>query len=149
MSAMNEPPSGASRMVAGPLITRDHPAGAMNVFPATVVFGESAVTRSGACAPTGRLAAPSTRARTRIWMSRSEKGFMNMLPVKQDEARNDVGPRIRRDDGQGCMAGVIVKCRGNELEGYILPTRLSRWVVAGGGAVAAGCSRPRLRDDAH
>src|SRR5262245_25796454 len=47
MSAILEPGSGAVRMVAGPLTTRLQPSGAMNVLPATVVFGVSAASRSG------------------------------------------------------------------------------------------------------
>src|SRR5262249_9460758 len=60
-SAIWEPGSGALRMVAGPLTTTLQPSGAMNVFPATVVFGVSAVIRSGTaslgCAAAGADAA--------------------------------------------------------------------------------------------
>src|SRR5688572_13643926 len=48
INAMNDPPSGASRIVAGPRTSRDQPAGATNVLPATVVLGESTATRSAA-----------------------------------------------------------------------------------------------------
>src|SRR5688572_15711260 len=65
--AMNEPPSGASRMVAGPRTTSDQPAGATKVFPATVVLGVSAVMRSGSAASAThepvRLIRRLTRAR--------------------------------------------------------------------------------------
>src|SRR5262245_21195468 len=66
---MNDPPSGASRMVAGPRTTIDQPAGATNVLPATVVFGESAAMRSGACAAAvaaSALPSPTTDATTRV-----------------------------------------------------------------------------------
>src|SRR5262249_1476577 len=48
--AIQEPPPGASRIVAGPLTRIDHPLGAMKGLPRTVAFGESAESRSVACA---------------------------------------------------------------------------------------------------
>src|SRR5262245_19471134 len=53
---MCEPPCGGSRIVAGPFTLIPHPSGAMNVFPATVVFGVSAAMRSiGAALGSGSL----------------------------------------------------------------------------------------------
>src|SRR5215467_10334826 len=46
ISAIREPASGASRIVAGPRTVIAQPAGAMNVAPSTVVRGVSAVSRS-------------------------------------------------------------------------------------------------------
>src|SRR6185503_18860907 len=67
-SAMNEPPSGASRTVAGPRTTSDQPAGATNVLPATVVLGVSAVIFSAASSvrAAGMLTKPEAAAMIRI-----------------------------------------------------------------------------------
>jgi hypothetical protein len=43
----NDPPSGASRIVPAPRTRIVHSTGAMNVLPATVVFGVSAASFSG------------------------------------------------------------------------------------------------------
>src|SRR6185436_8664595 len=70
MMAMNDPPSGASRMVAAPFTTSDQPAGATKVFPATVVFGVSA-----AFASTG-IAASVVMKRIEITRLNFDRGFM-------------------------------------------------------------------------
>src|SRR5918995_6249102 len=49
-NAMCELPSGGSRIVAGPRTSIRHPAGAMNLFPSTVVRGVSAARTSLALA---------------------------------------------------------------------------------------------------
>src|SRR5678816_1330583 len=72
MMAMNDPPSGASRMVAGPFTTSDQPAGATKVFPATVVFGVSAAMRSDASA-----AFASTGIAASVVMERIERTRLN------------------------------------------------------------------------
>src|SRR5262245_9374134 len=64
---MNEPPSGASRIVALPRTLIDQPAGATKVFPATVVFAASAVRCSGALANAPGAVTRRARARTRTW----------------------------------------------------------------------------------
>src|SRR5687767_197227 len=45
-NAMNDPPSGASRTVADPVVQIRHPAGAVKVWPAVVVRGVSAASVS-------------------------------------------------------------------------------------------------------
>src|SRR5262249_5675018 len=80
---MNDPPSGTSRIVAAPRTAIDQPAGATNVFPAVVVFGESEVMRSGAEAaqhalprPTGTATRTAKSVRRRMVVLRVRGGTM-------------------------------------------------------------------------
>src|SRR5688572_2528799 len=56
-SAMREPPSGGSRKVAGPSTDMLQPAGATKVLPATVAFGVSSASFSGAGRSAGGVVA--------------------------------------------------------------------------------------------
>src|ERR1051326_781242 len=69
-NAIQELPSGASRIVAGPCTRIDQSFGAMNVLPATVVFGVSAANRSLDC---GAGAACARRVEVRIRTKAKDK----------------------------------------------------------------------------
>jgi hypothetical protein len=74
---MNDPPSGASRIVAFPRTSSDHPAGATNVLPVMVVLGVSTAMRSGA--PLAG-ATNSVKTTAKIRESFETVVFMNTLP---------------------------------------------------------------------
>jgi hypothetical protein len=71
-SATRELPSGAARIVALPRTVRLQPAGAMNVFPATVVFGVSAdITSPEGWAAVCRAKRQMARTRVSAFMGRT------------------------------------------------------------------------------
>src|SRR5215467_9087944 len=80
---MNEPPSGASRMVAGPLMRMVQSFGAMKGLPRTVVLGVSAERRSGA----GWASSVDDRA-ARIARVRMRASFFHLLSAMPGEQRH-------------------------------------------------------------
>src|SRR5262245_7840890 len=63
---MRESPSGASTIVALPLTTTVHPAGATNVWPATVVLGVSAASACGLAGAARDRPHPKVRSAKRV-----------------------------------------------------------------------------------
>src|SRR5262245_17604157 len=87
MRAMKDPPSGTSRMVAAPRTRSDQPAGAMNVLPATVVFGVSVAMRSDVAAGGAAAADVALRPQWTVKANVAERMSARMVPPAAQACR--------------------------------------------------------------